>query len=489
MGHLLRSISFLLILGLNGCSAPHRPVEQQIYIDGTFSDWPSAEPKSNNGFPGLTLQADGYRIYLLLEFEEPVHLQELPKTLLIKLRASGGSAADVLMELSPAWEEQQRGWRRGARVSVASADGKWIPSLARHVDWHQAPTTRSKRFEVSIPRSRFFTDAHGLSGRIGWRIGTESTWADHEESIELVAANSFDERAKLVSLSVPPGTLRVLSWNVSEDDFLNHPDAYRSIFTVISPHIVILDEAPAKLTQSELLDVLPAQYPWSTLIGSTGGRQRVVIASRVGKQQNVLNAAYYPKDTLEFVFEHARGGTRRDLRNIQTEGIPTAAAVLKLGPIRLGIMGFDLQCCGTSEQFQDAFRVRQVKALRGLITEYLLPHTDAIIVAGDANLVGSDRPLQLWQQPLTQDRALTPVMVRSLQRDNVTTYVQHIEFQPGRLDYILHDNLIVTNSFVFDTQDIYPNDLAAIGLSPDTSEIISSHLPLVVDFAWANRSF
>ncbi len=113
---------------------------------------------------------------------------------------------------------------------------------------------------------------------------------------------------------------------------------------------------------------------------------------------------------------------------------------------------------------------------------------DAVIVAGDFNLVASRDPLDRLAASLDRDGSplfvAEPLQLNGL--SNATWLRRGSPFLSGRLDYVLYSNssLRLLHSFVLRSTDLPTRWLRRHHLQPDDSDLASDHLPLVSDFQW-----
>jgi len=115
--------------------------------------------------------------------------------------------------------------------------------------------------------------------------------------------------------------------------------------------------------------------------------------------------------------------------------------------------------------------------------ELALGGVDAVLVAGDLNLVGSRAPLERLAAGLDPAGG-DLVVARALHpdgRDGWTWSAPRSAYTPGRLDYMLSSpsSLRVAAAFVLDTADLSPAVCARHGLEPGDARAASDHLPIV----------
>ena len=136
--------------------------------------------------------------------------------------------------------------------------------------------------------------------------------------------------------------IRVVSWNISSDAFAAQPEGFRNLLMTVDPDLLLLDEVSATANASQLRAALVGPRPdqkenWHFNFGKSGGRQRVVIASRFPLETVSEFAAVVPypeEERLEILGRMtARDRARKDWN--MDHGIPVNAAVVKTGEVRL----------------------------------------------------------------------------------------------------------------------------------------------------------
>ena len=115
-----------------------------------------------------------------------------------------------------------------------------------------------------------------------------------------------------------------------------------------------------------------------------------------------------------------------------------------------------------------------------------------VIVAGDFNLVGARRPLDLLTTRLDIP-GLSLIEAEPYQLDglsNATWSDRKQPFVPGRLDYLLYSiaQFRVRGAFALDSVDLAPQSLQSHRLRAEDTASASDHLPLVVDLEWTEPS-
>ncbi|MEZ5332736.1 MAG: endonuclease/exonuclease/phosphatase family protein [Thermoanaerobaculia bacterium] len=474
----------------------------RIVIDGRFDDWVGVEPTPVDGPLGLTALTtldDPGALYLRLDFAREVLLQGLDEPVRLLLDAddnpvtgrtvSGFAGADVAVVFSPA---EARGisvlrWGTGEEA------GEELTSYA--LGLVAAPTYAAARIELRLERGdlpvlgRLFAGS-GVRGVLTSVAGAAPSAAFRHAFATAVAPEPRTLRES-ASVTRASGTeLRVLSWNVAGESLLRQAALFRRMLTALAPDLVLLDEVPAGVTASDLLPLFADligrdRRGWEILVGDGGGRQHGVVASRHDlKRLPALERVPYPEGFPAWLQTVDRSWIRDDLAGAEEDGVSAFGALLGLPDLRLAVATLDLQCCGRPGDPEERIREIQAEALRGALLAVRGAGPDALIVAGDLNLVGGRGPLDLLRLG-TGPQGGDLEVVDALQLDGLSaaTWGFSGEFPPSRLDYFLlsAETLEVLRAFAFDSRDLAPRERDALGLRRRDSHAASGHLPLVVD--------
>ena len=148
---------------------------------------------------------------------------------------------------------------------------------------------------------------------------------------------------------------RILSWNISNDAFENEAGEFSSLLRWADPDIVLLDEvsphADTEKLRIALADLRPGEdESWSINVGTSGGRQRDVIASRAPQEAlpEFSTIVAYPDADRHYILERMSHEERSHPGLSMDYGIPVNAAILLVDGKRLLTVITDLQCCGDS---------------------------------------------------------------------------------------------------------------------------------------------
>jgi hypothetical protein len=231
---------------------------------------------------------------------------------------------------------------------------------------------------------------------------------------------------------------------------------------------------------------------WRWTFGGGGGYQRSVVASRNAVTEYAdFRHISFPDSVLRGIVDRVPAESRQRVGDNMRLGLSTGGAAVEIGGRRLAAFPFDLQSAGNDPaSWQDHRRRAEASLIHAKIQEALAGDrgVDGIVVAGDANLVGSDEALRRLAAPY---RALGTGLetAEPLQLDGRTAATwdgREGPFVPGRLDFFLYSGrtLEVRRAFAFETRDLRERWLAAHGLRADDSAHASDHLPIVVDLQW-----
>jgi hypothetical protein len=291
--------------------------------------------------------------------------------------------------------------------------------------------------------------------------------------------------------------IRIVSWNISGDAFVSEQRAFQSLLLWANPNVVLLDEVDPLVDPEELMKALVTLRPgedetWSVDVGTSGGRQRGVIASRAPLEAlpEFSSMVPYPEADKRRILDGMSPKDRADPGWSMEGGIPVNGAVIQAGSRRLLAVVADLQCCGDSPEGWQEFRRRvEAREIRRLIRQVLEKNSvDGIVFAGDFNMVRSTFPMTLLTGPYPLPHSgLIPAELYHL--DGATTWTwdgRRTPFPSNTLDYQLYGphGLEMRSGFILDTESIPPEMREQFGLEINTSTRTGRHRPLVVEYSW-----
>jgi len=520
-----------------GAASPEPRPGPVVRIDGTFHDWRGVPPTRGDapppaagphGLGDVRVTHDALSVYLLLDFPTPVNLQGLDGALALFLDADGDAETGSPMLGVPGTDLVVSFTRLagdGPRHGVAvwpSAPGDSTPfTLPRDARephalgvWFE-PRHTSDRVEIRLSRAARLdvTAPHPFRG--GWITGrvvrvdaagheiTRSERFTHALTPAAPDATLDDPAwpsrpADVADLGRTPGSLRVVSWNVSRSRFLADPAPVRAILAALDPDLVLLDEVPPEATGKEVSAILPAREgrPWSVHVGTSGAGQRGAIAARGAvRPAPEFENVPLPDSVRGWLDQPASADLEEVRRNLDGGGVPATGARVETDDRNVLAITVDLVCCGNSAAAVED-RIRRIeaeavnRAARGALAAARAAGDvpELVLLGGDFNLVGSRRPLDTAADGLGPDGlALTPVSALQLDgASNATWDGGGGPFPPGQLDYILYGGAgaSVAGAFVFETRDLGAAALDGLGLDAGSSARASDHLPIVADFVW-----
>jgi len=290
---------------------------------------------------------------------------------------------------------------------------------------------------------------------------------------------------------------RILSWNISEDAFVQHPQAFAGILRRADPDILLFDEVAPNVKASKLqsvLDDLPLVdgEDWHIDIGISGGRQRGAIVSRAPLEplQEFSSVVPYPEADKRHILQSMSDAERNSSAYSMEFGIPVNGALIMQDGRRLLVLIIDLQCCGdTPGSWQEYRRRVEAREIRKLVRRILdRVAVDGIVVAGDFNAVNTPIPIVRLMGPYPAPHSgLLPAELYHLDGTSSWTWDgRGTPFSSSALDFQLYNPnaLCVESGLILDTEDLSAADLQTYGLEPRTSRRLSEHRPLIVEYAW-----
>ena len=292
-------------------------------------------------------------------------------------------------------------------------------------------------------------------------------------------------------------TLRIVSWNIAGDAFVTHEEFFLAIIRHSRPDVLVLTEVHPSADAAQLKETLAGidsrdDRPWNVNFGTSGGRQRDVIASRmpIERTEEFSSIVPYPEKQRQRISTQMTGHNRSWDQFSMAGGIPVNGAIVVADGHRLLVVATDLQCCGGEiNDWQEDRRQVEAREIRRLTNQALSKsRADAVIIAGDLNTVATPSPVLLLLGPyMVPHHGLLAAEIFHLDGESAWTWDgRGTPFQSSILDYQLYgpNGLQLHEAYIFDTEDLDADTLGALGLQADTSRQISPHRPLVVDYSW-----
>ncbi len=488
---------FTLIALLVGDNSP-----SPIVIDGRFDDWRGVEPAlidpaDARGEPvdlrELRFTSDGRFVHLLVDFGRTVNIQKLDVAVHLVLDVDGKEStgldtfglkgADLDIILSPTTPPDRA--ERPGGVQLVSTDTNAPPLNPYDIGFTFGPTYASRQFEFRIERGM---ELEGIPPVLaGSRMQGKIVCTDPQGNIidqtaafgsDLAPLGIAEQTAatELPAKSPGAGALRIVSWNAANGAVFDHPEPFVRVLSAIDPDVIFLQELTERNSAAQLESLLnrhlPSEVPstWTVAFGAGGGNLRCAVAS---------NLPLEPAEPFQLL----------PYPDWPDRSLRVAGAVIETANKRLLCVSVHLRCCGGIGSQQDFIRILEVETIREELRKLAESGTfDGVIVAGDFNLVGSRRPLDLLTTRLDiTSLSLSeaePYQLDSL--SNATWSDREQSFVPGRLDYLLFSSRTVAlrSTFVLDARDLTPQALRRLGLRSDDTAAASDHFPVVADVQW-----
>lgn len=520
-------------------AAPRRVEARTITIDGRFEDW-SGLPAVGRGrsiYNESTILSLGRVwatfndrwVYLRVELGRPVNVQGLTGTLTLQIDADGnpltgdvrvageGESAlggvDFEVHFSP---RRSDGGFGGVAAEVVEAGLPVVPANPYWFGASFAPTFAHSEIEMRLSRGVLipgatvmpFVGSHFAArlvfsdetGSIIDRTGPfaialapmppvhtvpEHTGAprdagpaaegEPEPQAHLAAGEAEETDAAPQPEAAPPRAgriarrdgrdVRAVSWNAFDGAIFTGGGAAERILRALDPDVVCFQElgadASAASLKAWLEEHVPSAYGWEAVVVP---EHRVGVASRLSAV-----AARTPADDPS---------AERPLR--------AASLLVAAANRRVLVTSVHLKCCGRLGDASDQRRIEEAEALRRLLRAGQFDFSPSgLLIMGDLNLVGSHEPLDIirFQNDLNATDLLVVEPMVLGDETNITWRNPALPFLPGRLDYVLISDAVLTVSqcFILDTEHLDRETLGGLGLEREDSRV-SDHLPVVVDY-------
>lgn len=360
----------------------------------------------------------------------------------------------------------------GTAVYLLASDGEYTRMGHAAIGVAALPTHASDKFEVRI--ARYGEGLEGLpldglrtSGIVrGVFVAMDNSgaflgWSD-PFAVRAPTARQSPPQAPGTVAPKPRGGIRVLSYNVFDTAPTSNPDPFARIIRAVDPDVVLLQEwhdGDAQEIEAWFTQHVPSPKVWFVIRGEGRG---VAIASRL------------PIRPIEPMTIVGQSGNVRSL-----------SAVVRHGTTDVGVTSVHLKCCGSLDTTEDAQRIEEAGLINAVLESAYAARPPAVrLIAGDFNLVGSTKPLEVLAHGLDRDgSSLSAATPLSLGKPAALTWRNpRSSFSPSRLDYVLFSDssAVVTQAFILDTGLLSDESLRALGLMRDDATA-SDHLPVVVD--------
>jgi endonuclease/exonuclease/phosphatase family metal-dependent hydrolase len=355
---------------------------------------------------------------------------------------------------------------RGGTLSGGPLTGE--PVSHADIGLVSMPTVTADRFEIALRRDAGLGDVHLFAdgAPVTLAIADPSSGGDVAGPFTYAWDNPAPVPAPLMP-DRPEGRIRLVSYNVLNDGVLSslRADHFQRILTALAPDVIVFQEVEnraAAAVEAQIEDWLGGD--WFAL-----------------KQADLVTVSRYPfvegwTDTQEPL--HAR----------------VFPAMIDVDGRALIVFNAHLFCCDENKGRQE-----QADGFAAFVRD-LLPEGVPFLLAGDLNLVGDAGQLatllagDIFDEaafgpdafPDTDGTSLADLLPQHLAGPHTYTWFDPgSNFAPGRLDYVIYaDSLLTATGFVFDPNDLPADLLDALGVRAHDGLEASDHLPVVVDIAF-----
>jgi exonuclease III len=465
--------------------------EHRILLDEIYSDWDNISSVSDtndatSGIDLLSLKATNYNdfLFLLLEMNSEINLQDV-NSLTLYIDSDNNSSTGYSTNGIGAELEYEFG-ERGGKFYYDNTS-----TYISHEDIGLVtiPTVTSDIFEININLNSI------IYGRTLFPYSTMKIIVKNNITNGDIIPNEsggyeYSLEQYLPQLEVNysikklyESDLRIVSYNVERDQLFDSDkkEAHRRIFQAIDPDIIGFQEIydhTAQQTADLIEEFLPSAVGeawYSSKVTADIDRPDIITVSR-----SPISKSFAIDNNTAFVI---------DLQDHQKE---------------LLFVNAHTPCCANNDSRQkeiDNFMafIRDAKEDGGVLT---MEQSSPIVIVGDMNLVGYKQQqttlingeivnnniygnsfLPDWDSTYFADSK--PVTTNS--PSTFTWYDEGNSFSPGRLDYVVYSNSVMTavNSYVLFTNALPEDSLIIYNLQSSDVTSVADHLPVVVDFEFS----
>lgn len=452
----------LALMALVLLSSSSASAAEQIVVDGRFDEWsevptaasdPAGDADSAFDLRRVSATSRATRLYLRIKTQQPLNLQTGPEEQgTLRLHVSAG---DGRLQLDC----------RARRITLLRDESR-EPLRWHEVGYRVAPTHAADEYELSL-------DLRRLGVERGDRVSIRFSGSDQLDAPISFQLREPDVPRRWRSPDRTAGTdLRLVSFNVMRDGLTDEDrrGAIARLLRAADPDVLCLQElfsTGREETRQALEQMLQAEGE---------GRWHV------HRRDDCVVASRWPVEPAP-ADEHGY-----------------AAAIVRHPDQPLLVISAHLRCCGHTGSEEDQRRIEQARSIARTIrqvhrdvpdrraddgeSEHRSPGGPAVIIAGDLNVVGSPRPLEILRE--ATEPALNRWPLRHLDdRSVVTWYDEELDFAPGVLNMLLHGQhrLQRAKGFILDTRRLNDALLERLQLERTDSNA-SDHLPLISDFTF-----
>ena len=486
------TVRALLVLGLI-CSAPALSAGAALPIlpDGFFADWKNTAPVHTDpegdvpagsiDLGRLFVANDGEALYVRFEVGRETLLQNGPgeaasNSLRLLLDLDNSSNSGLPIEGLGVEIEIRFGNREFYVFDPAGAITLWNPEP---LGISGLPTHSSNEFEVRIPfaaaQSPSITNQLTSGGSLS--LVLQQANGDRQPdsgSIAYTVSTAAIKPVKPIKLPKKRAKfLRLLTMNVERTNIEREQDAYARILQATSPEIIAFQEI----------------YEW------TPERTRRFVEETLPLDEGRTWEAFGVEDTVTVSSYPIVAGVGIDDNHVVHIDLPNEKT-------RHDLVLFNAHtpCCGNNAQRDDEHD-RLMATWRDLLADqgpFPIQFKDVVVIAGDLNMVGYRRQLDVLLHgsfvdpsngpdfsPGRAKGSLKSARLRHTHRRSITTWRRESsEFTPGKLDFVIYSKDVarLKRNYVLETTEMPDEVLELHGLERTDSLVASDHLALVTDF-------
>jgi len=489
----MMTLFFLVAIEHTNASAP-------ITIDGLFDDWSNtpllaSDPAGDyliEDFSELKITNDNDFLFIYLTFHNGDQLLQDSNEVSLYIDSDNNPGTGFYINGIGAELEWNLGLRSGYYHGNTGSD-----SINQNdITLRRAPNVSAEIFEFAISRE---SNALTLSGsqaadtiNILFRESDPAgdIFPNEGSTVGYVFDETFVAPPAPISLyRDDDNDIRVLTYNVQNhkwhgfDDDELRPRLQR-ILNALDPDIIAFQHVHTDSTVDSLITNWFPDDDWY-MMGNYGPPGEYIITS------DKFVFSKYPIIEQEFYFISSQ---RMNACLIDTKQ--------KLGTDLL-LINSHLPAYSRKDIYRQRDADKFIQAMREWKTgngPFLLEHNTPFLVLGDLNMYGKGQVLRtlvdgdIWEEniygedspPDWDSTPLADLFSRHTHiRMGYTWRRDDTSFEPGKLDYFLYSNSVIEigNHFILNTLAIPDADLLAYGLQKEDTDLISEHLPHILDIS------
>jgi len=443
-------------------------VKGQITLDGEFSDWTEIETvkESDSFVRKFKLTDDEKYLYGYLQISDSVSIQSFNGKLSL-IFSAGSDTLNLIFSRQDNLQTRtyvHTGFGTGIGHHTYDQDSLDPPS---ELSLAVLPSHQSRQFEFRIKKKRddVFIDHSGIDVQVLYTLNDSTTNLGSDEYT--FRNHEFVEFSQ--SIEKDEDEVRLLTWNVMGDKLKNY-SVFKKVIDAANPDIILLEEVYEGIEHVDLQKHLFSNG-WHISVSENGYRKTVIASRKPHKFLKSLSDIEYPSENISDLINEQPVGLQW-VREDRSNGISSSGALIEAAGQEILFVLVGLTCCGHDGSWEDTMRILEASLLSERIQNILEEREVPVIISGDLNLVGSVQPLNI----LRNSKFPPLKSLDMLQHTDRATYtwrgLKNSPFGPGRLDYVLVDQSLVTEGFIIKLEDL---------LTDEELMQSSDHYPLVTD--------